>query len=325
MQINQRGYIWDLARKTHVSTIHYDGDIPAFSPDTTCLASSCGTSLKIWKRNERRHEHQEVPIRHLLSDSSVRHLSLSADGHLVATTTAHMTKVWDVTIGTSLSMINGAVGRDDQGYIASVFSTNSMFIACLSGWIFNAGTVFVWNVHTHSLVKSIKVGRTGHIAVSSDGSRLASVSSYDITIWDLAIERPIAKLEHEFPDSYPYSTAPRLRVEFTVDGNTVLITDRNRIDYWCIYPALSSSPIEYPMRLVHMPSWTDHDQPCSYYEDGGWILRQDLRRMLWLPSDKRSTDRDKGRMTDGRGEKFASVSQDENLYIFDFSNVSMSW
>jgi WD40 repeat protein len=44
---NKRGYIWDLARKTHVSTIYYDGDIPSFSPDTTCLASSCGTGLKI--------------------------------------------------------------------------------------------------------------------------------------------------------------------------------------------------------------------------------------------------------------------------------------
>jgi hypothetical protein len=166
---------------------------------------------------------------------------------------------------------------------------------------------------------------TRHIAVSSDCSRLASVSTDGITIWDLAIKRPIARSQHTYPYPNSFSTASRLRVEFTVDGNTVLVTNRNRINYWCICPALSSSPIEYPMRLVHMPSWSNHDQPCSYYEDGGWVLRQDLRRMLWLPPDKRSPDWDERRMTESLGEKFASVSEDENLYIVDFSNVSMSW
>jgi len=198
-----------------------------------------------------------------------------------------------------------------------------MFIASLSIPVIldERGAVWVWNVRTHSLVKSINVGRRArYIAVSSDGGRLACVSTDDITIWDLAIERVIARSVHPYPSLPSYSTSSRLRVEFSVHGNTVLITNRNRVDYWCISPAsaLSPSPLDLPMVLAHMPSDSpSYDKSRSYYEDGEWI--HDGRRRLWLPPDKRA------RTTDSCGEKIAIVSRNGKVYIVDFSSASLSW
>jgi len=311
------GYIRDLARKTLVSTFGYDGHLAAFSPDGTCIASSRGTRLKIWKRSERRHEHEEVPIHHN-PDIPVDGLSFSADGRMVVTTTASMmVKVWDATVGTSLSVFNVAIGRNrfyrsDRSSV--VFSANSMYIACLSGLTFDEGTVWVWNVHTGSAVKSINVGRDARrIAVSSDGGRLASVSTYNITIWDLAIEKSIARSKN------PYSGPFQLRISFAADGNTVLINNRNRVDHWCISPALSPSPFELPMVLIHIPSWSCRDQPRSYHQHGKWILSQDGKHMLCLPPDKEA------QITDSHGDRIATVPRDGKWYIVDFSNVSLSW
>jgi len=231
----------------------------------------------------------------------------SADGHLVATTTANMmVEVWDATLGTCSFILNDAVMNSNVFFrshsCSAVFSASSMFIADSS----DNREVWVWNIHTRSLVKSIYVGRNvDQIAVSSDGSRLASVSRSDITIWDLAVEKPIARLKNSFQSS----------VAFSVDRNTILIKNHDHIDHWRITPTPSPGPFDLPMIFVHILSKPWHNQSHSYYPDSEWILSQNKRRMLWLPPNKRA------RTTDSHRRKIAIVSQDGKWYIVDFSNI----
>jgi WD40 repeat protein len=132
---NSLGNVWDLARKTPVSTIYYDGCHPAFSLDRTCIASTLNLKdnhlVRIWKRSEKGHEPGGAYIHHR-TDNPIVAIAFSLDRHLVATTTNRMlVKVWDAAMGTCLSVFKGVVRNHlICTNFSVVFSANSMFIAC---------------------------------------------------------------------------------------------------------------------------------------------------------------------------------------------------
>ena len=297
------GDIWDITTKMlmHVRSIEYNGEQATFSPDGTCIASIYGKFLKIWKTNAG-YNHHEVPT-HV--HDTVDSIYISPDEQLVTLQSKKGADILDVNTGQSLFTYPVAK------VLSMVFSLDSAFVAFLSP----SSTVCTWNAHTH-LHKNITIDdNVFHIALSPNGSQLASLSSCHMKLWDLESEEWLAHLEFDSPlegqAQISFSTDVTVSIlekshgmqswhissNHNVDLTRNFIKNSDSTMSWLIPPSWKSlencDGIKLPMVFIpttEEQSNQDVSTPCQPYHcdmDDEWILDQDRRGVLWIPPDER--------------------------------------
>jgi WD40 repeat protein len=245
------------------------------------------------------------------------------DGWVFASQWSHDIKIWDMTAGDCLFTFESR-----SFYNSIVFSPDSAFIACWS----NNFRVRVWNVHTRNLVEDVHLdikGFCSNVVLSPCGSRLVSQTSSQIILWDLGSGKRLAHLDFDFPFSR------ESQIAFAVDGIRVFIHDGVHIQCrWHISSPLlpnnhhdhfpsSNQSNSLPLVFIPVQESLSHEivsvprQYC-HYEGGEWILNEDGKHILWLPSDKRG----EAWLSKHHGKKITiGAYPSMRAYVADFSDV----
>ena len=229
------GDIWDITTSTltHVWSIKYNGNQVIFSPDGTHVASIYGKFVKIWKTNTEYNHHEAFTHVH----DTIDDVYISPDEQLVILESKKGVNILDAT--TSQSLFTCLVATVPS----SVFSLDSAFVAFISSPIahivhnfrppttVHPTTVHTWNAHT-GLHKSIIVDYdVFHIALSPDGSQLASLSPSHMKLWDLKSEGWLAHLE------FNRKLEGQAKISFSTDATSVSILEKSHgMQSWCISP-----------------------------------------------------------------------------------------
>jgi WD40 repeat protein len=324
--------IWDLSKKEKVWTIFHRGFVSAFSPDGTRVASGDLNFVKIWT-TENGYSNSET-VNHY--SKPVDNVTFAPDGQVVTSRSRNEAKIWDTTSGDCLFTIDC-----DYTIHSIVFSPNSAFLVCLSYdrvvfAFFRNHELQFWNVHTRSLLVKFTDRMVDFLNVtpglSPCGSRLVSLSSSHMILWDLRSGKHLAHLDVDF-------LVPReSRITFAVDGASVLFTSSGDeiIQCWRISPAPSSShhdhssdsdqSTSHPLVFIPIQDKSSHEVlspsvpiQCCRYEGhhSEWILDEDGKRILWLPPDRR----DGMKASECNGKKVAVGTKDGRVYVADFSDV----
>ena len=312
-----------------VPNIRYNGDGGTFSPDGTYIASVYGKFLKIWKI-QTGHKIQGASTD--LRNEAIDDVYITPDERLVAFKSKNGTRwqIWDTTTNRSLFTF------DD--IISAAFSPT--FVACLrvhfKGPNARPGCkVDIWNSQNCKLDKTIEVDDDVlGIALSSDDSRLVSLSRYRVKLWDLETKEYLAHL------TFDGVLDDEAQVSFSSDGASVCVKHSGGTKWWGITPASRSNrttpvirnndgtkslPIGHSrsrtkQRMISVPiaeksSNQDVSRPRQSYrcnEDGEWILDQNGRRVLWIPPDERPQE------TQMYGRKVIIQTESGKIYIVDF-------
>ena len=214
------GDIWDITTSTlmHVGSISYNGKQATFSPDGTHVASIYGKFLKIWKTNTENHKHEDSTHVHDTIDG----LYISPDEQLVTLKSKKGANILDVT--THQSLFTYPI----TNFLSIGFSLDLKFVAFLLPY----GTVQTWNAHMPRLHNSITVDdNVFQIALSPDGSQLASLSPSHMALWDLKSKGCIAHLEFDRQLQDP------VQILFSTNATSVtLLTNSNGMQCWLISP-----------------------------------------------------------------------------------------
>jgi WD40 repeat protein len=307
------GDIWDITTNTLtcVGSIDYNGDHATFSPDGTRIASIYGKFLKIWKTNTGYNHHDVSTHVH----DTISKVYISSDEQLV-TLKSNKAETLDATTGQSLFTYPVA------NFQSIGFSQDLGSIAFLK----DDSIVQISNAHTcgHNFI-SID-DDVFHIALSPDGSQLASLSSFHMKLWDLESEGCLAHLEFDCPIEV------HAQISFSSNATSVYVLTNSGTQSWCISPSdnidltrdviensdgtkswLISHPLMHrwrrhiylrngiknhdstklPMVFVttrEKQSNQDASVPCYSYHcntNSEWILDQDGRHILWIPPDER--------------------------------------
>ena len=268
------GSIWEIATKrlTRVGNINYNGGKAMFSPDGTRIASIYGKFLKIWKTNPGYNHHEA-------SSHVYNNVYISPDEQLVAMRSTKEINVLDVTTGRSLFR------KPVINFLSIGLSRDLGFVSFLKRHSTDC-TVQTWNVHTcHH--KSIIVGHdVFSIALSPDGTQLASLSPHHIELWDWKSTRHLAKLEFNMPFEV------QAQISFATTTSVSVLQNSNGAHNWCISPNYSTKT---RLPMIFVPTTEERSNqnastPCQSYHykmDSEWILDQDGRRVLWMPPDER--------------------------------------
>jgi WD40 repeat protein len=318
--------IWDLSKKEKVPTINYDGNrSTAFSHDGARVASIGGNFVKIWT-TENGYSDSETVSNH---SKEIRAITLAPDGRFMISRSRGDAKVWDTTSGELLFTFHTHSLR------STVFSPNSAFLACLSS---TGSHIEVWDVYMRCLVKvaclvkaaclNSDIESFNNVALSPCGGRLVSLLHSQITLWDLGSGNCLAFL-------YCSDLLWRPQIAFAVDGTSVFIHSINKITHHLhISPApLSnrhhgSNTAEFtslPLVFIPMQDKSSYQvasvprKRCRYKGFGsGWILDENGRHLLWLPQDRRCS---RGATSGCHGKKIAIATDDDRVYVADFSNA----
>jgi WD40 repeat protein len=310
--------IWDLAKDVRLSTTSCDGRHAAFSPDGKFVVSGDGNFVKMWKSksgysNFREVEHHSYPV------TNVR---FAPDGQVMASRSYHNVVIWDPTSGDCLFAVDFREIQSTESDSSIVFSLNSKLFAYQSGreWI-------IWDVRTRLPVKKMNCN-TSLVALSSDGNRLASVSSIGIDLWSLATGKRLSHLELD--DQRQIS-----KISFGVDGFSILATiDDGSLRSWRVCsapsPGRGSSNIKasasLPMVLAPIrgkrphqggtPALTPPSQYLCYKHGDEWIVDENGMRILWIPQDRRNSV-----SIDVHGRKVGVGTKSGRVYMVDFSTT----
>ena len=291
------GFIRDLASKTQVRGLDYNGDGATFSPDGTCVASIYGKFLKIWKPQRGHKVYASTDLNNEAMD-----IRIAPDERLVAfisNNSAHC-HILDATTSRSVLTFNN---------ITSV-AFSLTFVACLQRYHSPIGRdVEIWNTRYGRLNRTLTVDNDVlDIALSPDVSRLVSLSRHHVKLWDLETKECLAHLVLE---SELYWEA----FSFASDGASVSVKRNDDSWRWHISPAphinrttpfipnsdrtmgchISSfrSDSRTKQRMVFVPIREKQSnrhaprQTCCCDKDSEWILDQRSRRVLWIPPDER--------------------------------------
>jgi WD40 repeat protein len=305
------GDIWDITTNTltRVGSIEYNGHHATFSPNGTRVASIYGKFLKIWKTDTGYNHYEASTHVH----DTIDEVYISPDERLVILESKKGANILDAITGKSLFTYPVA------NVLSIAFSLDSAFIAFLSPH----STVQTWNAHTR-LQKSIDVQHyVSQIALSPDGSLLASLSPFHMKLWDLESKECLAHLE------FDSQLKMQAQISFAINATSISILKSDGTQSWHISPnhnidlttesiknsdgtkswlisrpsprltiqdyhiALGREGTKLPM--VFVPSMQersnqDASAPCQSYRcdtDDEWILDQDERRVLWIPPDER--------------------------------------
>ena len=285
------GDIWDITTNmlTHVRSIEYNGEQATFSPDGARIASTYGKYLKIWKTNAGYNHHKAPTHVHDIIDN----IHISPDEQLVTLKSEKGANILDATTGQSLFTYPVA------DFLSIGFSRDLALVA----FLVPLREVQIWNAHTH-LHKSITIDYdVFHIALSPDGSQLASLSQFDMKLWDLKSKECLAHLEFDSPSGV------QVQISFSTNATSITLSKNSGgTRNWLISPnhnidlsrdsiknsgCTQQDPAKLPILFVPTTEeWSNQDvsAPCQSYHcdtDDEWILDQDGRHILWIPPDER--------------------------------------
>jgi WD40 repeat protein len=309
------GDIWDITTKTltRVQGIDYNGDHAMFSPDGTRVASIYGKFLKIWKTDAGYNHHEaSTHVR-----DTIYNVYISPDERLVTLKSKKEADILDATTGQSLFTFPVA------DLLSIAFSLDLAFVA----FLLPPSTVQIWNAHTR-LPKSIAVDDdVFHIALSPDGSRLASLSFSHMKLWDPESNGCLAHLEFDRPFQV------KAQISFSTNAKSVSVLNNSGTQSWRIRtPRISQAARRSRMKngdatklpIVFVPTTEERSNqnasaPCQFYRcdtDGEWILDQDGRRVLWIPPDERPQ---RSWNNFKREKKVLIQTESGKVYFVDFS------
>ncbi|KAI0849802.1 WD40-repeat-containing domain protein [Daldinia vernicosa] len=267
-------------------------------------------SIRIW-------DTRTGNLQHLLELSNwVHHVAFSSKGVLAAST-AHTIKFWDVTTGVlketpSYSNIfgdTGASGISDFDFSAD----GNMLVACSGStivtWDFLSCSRRIWKNPDSAIF---------NVSFSGDGALFASASENHVIIWDVKSEEKLKDLPA--PDGM---TIIRAGITFSADSKFVATgTDQGTVLIWEL---LSENP---PTRLE---GHTDSISAVSFFPEGLRLASasQDTTIRIWKGpyngASKVSEQIIRGHREAVRGLSFsqtqrhlASCSDDETLCIWDY-------
>jgi hypothetical protein len=183
----------------------------------------------------------------------------------------------------------------------------------------------IWNAYTRKLDKSMIINTDEdvfHIALSSDGSRLVSLSPHGIKLLDLESKKIPSYLEFH----PPLSVKAHWRDSFAINGKSVSLEKRDSTKNGRTIPTcdgttswlISPNPRSL-LQMIFVPITKEQSnqgpsvqsQPYSCDRDGEWILDQDGRHILWIPPDERP------RKSWSRGSKVVVTTASGKVYIVD--------
>jgi WD40 repeat protein len=279
--------IWDLSQNTQLLTIDCDGCRSAFSPDATRIASGSERHVKIWNTEDGDQDSEAV------NHNPTKAIAFSPDGRFIASRSLSDVKIWDTTSGNCLFAL------DSHRFLETVvFSPDSAFVAC---WPSDSHPeVQVWNVRTRSQVKVVRAFErfSSNVALSPCGGRLVSLSSSHITLFDLESGKHLASLDF---DSQFWRT---WQIAFAVDGTSIFIhkgedikqrwriSDTRSPNYHDDHSSNTNQSTSLPLVFTPMQEASSHEvisvpRKCCRYEGDEWIVDENGKRILWLPSDRR--------------------------------------
>jgi hypothetical protein len=189
---------------------------------------------------------------------------------------------------------------------------NLAFIA----FLMHNSKVQIWNTYTHHHKSIIIDKNVFYIALSPNGSQLASLSPSHMKLWDRKSEGCLAHLEFDKP------LQVQVQISFSTNTTSLSILKNGvGMQSWCISPnhnidltrdsiknsdgtmsrlisvhhsrARNSDVNKLPIIFVPTTEeWSNWDAsvPCQSYHcntGGKWILDQDGRCVLWIPPDER--------------------------------------
>jgi WD40 repeat protein len=298
-----------------VSTVTLDGDRIIFSPDGTLVASASGNFVKIWK-SDSGYSCSKAIGHH---SQAVTRVSFAPDGQLMASQSQADVKIWDTTSGECLFTFDSL-----HGFHSIVFSPNSAFVACShDGW-HNGLEWTIWNVRTRRQVKRMGLSYTHLVALSPNGTQMASVSYQRIELWSLTTGNRLAQMDFDEP------SRKISKIGFDGSGTSIIVTaDDGHAKTWDVDRSSSSNrdsshkkSASSPIVLIPIQKqWTyrggSAPSQCYRYEGADeWIVDESGMRILWVPPEGR------GDSIDVCGRKVAVGTESGRAYIVDISGTS---
>ena len=185
----------------------------AVSPDCQHVASGSGNEVWIWTKDGVIKHKLECPTNKY---NEVYDLAFSHDGHRIL---CNAKTEWTTT-GHHLSLPDSDNHPDHlEDTLSVAYSPDNGEIVC--GMYI--GEVKIWNMETN---ETYILGRHNHavesIAISSDGSRIASGSSDGVRIWDARLRGSINEEAH----------IERVRVALSHDGRWIVTASFRHIQAW---------------------------------------------------------------------------------------------
>jgi len=190
-----KAHIWDTTTGKQVRVLDGHGDSVislAFSPDGTRLFTGCGNRDEHWRLWEVSSGKQLAVF-----DGHGRSVVASAcsdKGGRVATLTEEKTvRLWEVPSGKNLRVLEGHDAKVLGGGVTNIrFTPDGTRLVTGSG----DKTARLWDAITGKQLAVLRNNdRTDGLRLSSDGSKLATVSGKNVRLWDLATAKQIALLE----------------------------------------------------------------------------------------------------------------------------------
>jgi hypothetical protein len=192
--------------------------------------------------------------------------------------------ILDATTGQSLFTYPVA------NFLSIGISLDVAFVAFLK----HSGTVEIWNAHTQHYHKSIAIDADMfHIALSPNGSQLASLSPTHMKLWDLKSEGCLAHLE------FDWKLQGQAQISFATNATSVsILEDIYGTRSWYISRNHDIDLTRHSIKgstqwwqehtklpMVFVPTTEERSNqdapvPCHSYccdTDGEWILDQDWR------------------------------------------------
>ena len=240
----------------------------AFAPDGTLAAGlRDGGAVALWGGREER----TVLYRHY---EAVRSVAFSPDGTLLGSASENKLKLWDVASGVELWEARAARPRADGEFRSVAFSSDGTILAATGlemGEYQGRAAIRLWDVESAAEITTLDVTALDDgteilvVALSPDGTTLATGSWNTVKLWDVAQGRVIATL--------PGNSGETSALAFSSDG-AILAAGSWRdqaVGLWDVATGKSLATLEHSTPAHPVAFSPDGGTLASMSPDGIWV------------------------------------------------------